>query len=423
MPAVRQVVATTFRSLRVRNFRLWFWGQGLSSIGTWIHSIGQGWLILELTHNSGAAVGGIIAANAVPTLLLGSWAGVVADRADKRRMLMRASFAQTIAASLLAVLTLTGAVRVWMVFALAVALGLGQVFDSPARLAFTPEMVGPDEVPNAVSLANLLFQGGRVFGPAVAGVVIVTVGTGWCFALNALSFVILIGALLRIRPEELHRSQRVVAGKGQIREGFRYVWHTPLLRNLMLHALVVGTFAINNQVLLPLVAKLTFHGDAGTFSAMTTTLASGAFVAGLVLAHRGRATLPMLIAASTYWGTAICIEALAPSLTMFLILLMLAGVGQTAFLVTHQSLIQLSIDRQMAGRVMSVWSLAMLGSSPFGGPFVGWLSTATSPRVGVAVGGVGILFGVAAFLVPSLVVARRSSVGLEHAVVGEVGEQ
>jgi MFS family permease len=397
-----------FRSLHTRNYRLYISGQILSQIGTWMQTIALGWLVLHLSHNSGFAVGLAIALQFLPTLLLGVWAGLLADRFDKRTVLICTQAAMAVGAIALAVLDLSGAASLAPIYLIIVVTGIAQAIDNPARQSFLPEMVTPPELPNAVGLNSAVFQLARIVGPAVAGVLIVAVGTGMCFAINAVSFVPVIGALLLIRPAELYRSAKVERAKGQVRDGLRYVWRTPELRSALLLTAIVGTFAMNFPVVLPLLAKVTFSGTAETYSWMTIAMGLGALVGALVIASRATARGDVLLMCGLGFGTAVCLAAMAPTVGWFVAISVLVGAGQVAFLATCNSLVQLRSDPAMRGRVMAVYMITVLGSTPIGGPLVGWISQQYGPRWGLAVGGIATLLGVAYFGT-AFVRARRTA--------------
>jgi MFS family permease len=396
----------TFKSLHVRNFRLFFLGQLLSQCGTWMQTIALGWLVLHLSHNSGFAIGLVIALQFIPTLLFGVWGGWIADRFDKRTVLLCTQVAMAAIAVLLAVLDLTNTVQLGMIYVIVFVFGLALAVDNPTRQSFVPELVPPADLPNAIGLSSAIFQLSRILGPALAGVLIVTVGTGICFALNAVSFVFIIGALLMMRTRELHRGAPVARDKGQIRDGLRYVWRTPELRSTLLLTLIVGTFAINSPVVLPLLAKITFHGDAAVYSWMTIAMGAGALVGALAVANKGDAGGNLLFGTGMVFGVAICAASLAPSLGIFIGLLLIVGAGQISFLSTCNSLLQLTSDPRMRGRVMAVYTITLLGSTPIGGPLVGWVSEQYGPRWGLAVGGIATIAGVL-FFGTAFVRARR----------------
>ncbi len=373
-------MSATFISLRVRNFRLFFFGQMVSQCGTWMQTIALGWLVLHLSHNNGFAIGLLIALQFTPTLLFGVWGGLIADRFDKRTVLLCTQVAMATVAALLAVLDISGLVELWMIYVIVFLFGFALAFDNPARISFVSELVPPAELPNAIGLSSAIFQVARILGPAVGGVLIVAVGTGVCFAVNAVSFVFIIGALVMMRTSELHRGAPLAREKGQVRDGLRYVWRTPELRSMLLLTLVVGTFAINSPVVLPLLAKITFGGDAAVYSWMTIAMGAGALVGALLVANRAQARGNLLFVTGMAFGIAICVASLAPTLGIFIALLTLVGAGQISFLATCNSLLQLTSDPVMRGRVMAVYTIALLGSTPIGGPIVGWVSQQFGPR-------------------------------------------
>ena len=398
MAAIQTFASSTFRSLQIRNYRYYFFGQGVSLCGTWMQTVALSWLVLDLSHNSGFAVGLVIALQFLPTLLFGAWGGVIADRFDKRMVLVASQAFQAVMAGLLAALALSGGITLWMVYLITFVFGFGQAFDNPARASLAPELVPPEYVPNAVGLNSMLFNLARIIGPAIAGVLIVAVGTGYCFLINAVSFVAVIGALLMMNTNELRRSVPVARGKGQIREGFRYIWHEPMLRSNLLLMVVVGTLAINFPVIMPLLARVTFHGNADTYGAMTVVMGVGALVGSLIVAHRSHATRRMLFVAGLVFGFAMTAVALAPTLGVAFAIILVMGAGQMTFMGANNSMVQLGSDPQMRGRVMAVYTMAVLGTTPIGGPFIGWLSSVTSPRVGMAVGGIATVIASAVFV-------------------------
>jgi MFS family permease len=397
MRRLRNFSSSTFRSMRVRNFRYYFIGQSISLCGTAMQTLALSWLVLQLSGNDGFAVGTVVALQFLPTLLFGAWGGVIADRFDKRMVLVCSQSFQAVIAGLLAVLTISGMVEMWMVYAITLVFGFGLAFDNPARAALAPELVEPEDIPNAVGLNSMLFQGARIVGPAIAGVLIVAVGTGYCFLLNSISFIAVIVALLAMRTGELRRPEPVAREKGQIREGLRYIWGEPMLRSNLLLMVVVGTLAVNSPVILPLLARVTFDGNADTYSVMTIVMGIGALFGAMIVANRGGAGRRLMFTAGLVFGGTMVAAALAPTLPIFLVLLVVLGVGQMAFMGSNSSMIQLGSDPRMRGRVMAVYTVAVMGSTPIGGPFIGWLSGVTSPRVGFAVGGVASVLATLVF--------------------------
>jgi MFS family permease len=418
----------TFQSMHVRNFRLFFVGQLISQCGTWMQTIALGWLVLHLSHNSGFAIGLAIALQFIPTLLFGVWGGVIADRFDKRKVLLCTQVAMAVVAVLFTVVDLTNVVQLWMLYVIVFGFGLALAVDNPTRQSFVPELVPPDELPNAIGLSSAIFQVARILGPAVAGVLIVAVGTGICFAINAVSFVFIIAALLMMRTRELYRGAPLGREKGQVRAGLHYVWQTPELRSTLLLTLIVGTFAINSPVVLPLLAKITFDGNADVYSWMTIAMGAGALFGALFVANRAHGRGNLLFATGLTFGIALCVASLAPSLVIFVVLLVAVGAGQIAFLATCNSLIQLRSDPVMRGRVMAVYTITLLGSTPIGGPLIGWISEEFGPRWGLAVGGIATIGAVLLFGTAFVRARRRDeladqvAVGRGEIVLGIDGE-
>ena len=404
---MRSLATKTFASLQVRNYRVFFTGMLVSATGTWMQSVAQGWLVLQLT-GSGTAVGLVTAAQFVPMLLGGVFGGVIADRFEKRRILYVSQSVLAVAAGLLALVTLTGVVEVWMVFLCALLTGCGTVVDNPTRQAFVSELVGPDLVANAVALNSAMFNAARIVGPAMAGGVILVAGTGVCFLYNAVSYLAVLFSLTRIRPDELFTGKRGAAGKGQVRAGLAYAWRTPELRSTILLVAVVGTFALNFTVLTPLLVEFTFDAGPGTLGVLTSLMGGGSLVGALVAAARSKPTPGLLIGAAGSLGVTMLGVALSPNIAMAGLLLALTGAATITFLSTANSTLQLTSSTEMRGRVMSLYLLVFLGSTPIGGPIVGGIAEVFNPRWGFVVGGVASLVG-AAFAGSSLFRARRRS--------------
>jgi MFS family permease len=383
-------LSRTFHSLRYRNYRLYFTGQIVSMSGTWMQSVAQAWLVIRLS-GGGVALGVVTALQFLPVLLAGPWGGVIADRLDKRRIV---TVTQTVAGLLalsLGVLTVTGVVRLWMVDLVAFLLGCVNLVDMPTRQAFVIEMVGREDVPNAVSLNSVVVNAARIVGPAVAGLLIATVGIALCFFLNAASYVAVIVAFLVMRPSELHRTAPVPRKRGQLREGLRYVWSRPDLRTPLLLMAVVGTLAYNFSVVFPLLVRDAFHGGPGTYGVLYAVMGAGAVAGGLVVAARSRATRPLLAGATLAFGAALLAAALVPHLGAEIAVMVAVGAASTAFIATSNALLQLSASNEMRGRVMALFSVVFLGSTPIGGPLVGWIAEVAGPRAALGVGAVATL--------------------------------
>ena len=398
MSRVGSTVDRTFRSLHIRNYRLYFIGQSISMSGTWMQSVAQAWLVLKLS-GGGVALGIVTALQFLPILLAGPWGGVIADRVDKRRLVTITQSVSGVLALALGVLTMTGVVQLWMVYLLAFLLGLVSLADMPARQAFLMEMVGPQDVANAVSLNSVLTNAARIVGPAVAGVLIATIGIGPCFLANAASYVPVVMAFVAMDPGELRPSPRLERGKGQLRAGLRYVWSRPELRTPLLLMAVVGTLAYNFSVVLPLMVRFVFHAGPGEFGALYSVMGAGAVAGGLVVAARSRATRPLLVGSAIALGAALVGAALSPSLGVEIAVMLPIGVASTAFIATSNSLLQLASSDQMRGRVMALFMMVFLGTTPIGGPLTGWLAERFGPREALLVGAIATLVAGAIALV------------------------
>jgi len=387
MTKVRAAWNQTFHSLRIRNYRLYFVAQLISVSGTWMQTVAQAWLVLHLT-GSGVDLGIVVGLQFLPMLLFGPFGGLVADRVNKRRLLYLTQTAGGILALVLGVLVVSHVVQLWQVYLLATLLGMVNVFDNPTRQTFVMEMVGRDELPNAVSLNTVVMNTSRVVGPAIGGVVITVFGLGICFFVNAASYIAVIVGLSMMRSKELHPTQRVVRAKGQIRQGFRYVWRTPSLRNTLLAVAVIGIFAYNFTVTLALLAKVTFHGGVGTYSLLTSCMGIGAVVGGLFAAHRARPTPRLLQVLALVFGGLLAAVALAPTLISAAALIVLMGAASIGFIATANASLQLASEPAMRGRVMALYAMAFLGTTPIGAPLVGAIAQWTSPRIALLIGAV-----------------------------------
>ncbi|MEV6673415.1 MFS transporter [Streptomyces sp. NPDC051162] len=404
----------TFSSLRIRNYRLFATGQVVSNTGTWMQRIAQDWLVLSLTGSS-TAVGITTALQFLPMLLLGLYGGVIADRCPKRRLLLITQTAMGVTGLALAALTLTGHVQVWHVYLTALALGLVTVLDNPARQAFVVEMVGPDDLRNAVSLNSANFQSARLVGPAVAGVLITAVGSGWAFLLNGLSFIAPVAGLLLMRTAELHKVDRAPRGKGQLREGLRYVAGRPDLIWPIVLVGFIGTFGFNFPIWLTAYVDDVFHAGAGTYGLLNTLMAAGSLVGALLAARRGTSRLRVLVGAALLFGLLEITAALAPEFWVFALLLVPIGMFGLTINVTANSSIQLGTDPAMRGRVMSLFMMVFMGGTPLGAPLVGWATDAYGARVGFCAGGaVSVLAALGVGVVLARVGGLRLKIGLRR---------
>jgi MFS family permease len=376
---------TTFAALAVPNYRRYICGQAVSLVGTWMQMAAQSWLVLTIT-GSATALGAIVALQTLPVLLLGPYGGVVADRVDKRRLMVALQSLMGLQALALGLLTVTGAVALWQIGVLALLLGLNNAFENPARQSFMLEMVGEEHLRNAVSLNSVLVNVARTIGPAVGGVLIATVGTGVCFLFNAASFAPVVLSLVTLDRAALRPSPPTGRAPGQLREGLRYVRRTPALGTPLLMMALVGCLAYEFQVSLPVMARQALHVGATGYGFMTAAMGVGAVAGGLVVAARGRTGLPTLILAAAGFGVVLGLAALAPTLPVELLALALAGWASISFMATGNSTLQLSAEPTMRGRVMSLWFVAFQGSTPIGGPIVGFVMAQLGARAGLGLG-------------------------------------
>jgi len=376
--------------MSVRNYRLYFAGQLISTTGTWMQSIAQAWLVLQIT-GSGVALGVTVALQFTPVLLVGAWGGLVADRVDKRRLLVGTQAAAGVLALVLAAVTVLGVVQLWMIFVLALGLGAVNAVDNPARRAFVVEMVGIEHVSNAVSLSSAMFMAARVIGPAIAGLVIAGLGVSWCFFANGVSYSAAVLAFVAMRENEFFAVEPVPKRKGQLRQGLRYAWSTPALRLVLVLTAVIGTLAFNFQVVLPLLAKETFNGGAETLGVLYAFMSIGSVIGALVSAHEAQATRRFVLGAALAFGAALVVAAFAPTLGLELLVLVPVGAAGIAFTAMSNGVLQTECAPEMRGRVAALFTVAFLGSTPIGGPIIGWVSQQLGPRAGLWVGGVATL--------------------------------
>ncbi len=395
MTVLRRFQSRTFSALAIPNYRRYYGGQAVSLVGTWMQTIAQGWLLLTLT-DSGTALGLLVAVQMTPILLLGPYGGVIADRVDKRRLMILVQAVMGALALALGILSVTGQVQVWHVFVLAGLLGCCTVFDNPTRQAFVLEMVGPDDLRNAVSLNSVLVNAARAVGPAMAGILIATVGVSVCFLVNAVSYIAVIASLATLDRAELRPTVPAPRKPGQLREGLRYVRSTPGLAIPLSMMALIGTLAYEFQVVLPVVARETFHGGPEVYGFMTAAMGIGAVVAGLAVAGSGRTGLRAIIIAAAGFGFAILLAASAPTLPLELVALTLVGGCSVAFIAIGNTTIQLITRPEMRGRVMSLWAVAFLGTTPLGGPVAGFVAERAGGRAGLLLGGVACLVAAAA---------------------------
>jgi len=377
-------------SLRQRNYRLFFFGQLVSIAGTWMQTVAQSFVVLDLTH-SGTQLGLTTAARFLPMFVFGPLGGVFADRMDRRRVLYVTQALSGLLAGVFAVTVGTHSIRLWIVYLLALALGFVNVFDNPARQSFISEMVSTGDLPNAVTLNSVAANMARVFGAALGGVIAAAIGLALCFTFNALSFGAVLVSLAAMRSSELFPAERVSRQKKQVRQGLRYVRNTPELLIPLLMIAVVGTLAWEFQVSLPLMASKVFHGGAASYGVMASVMGGGAVVGGLISAARARPRARALCLAAIGWGIAILAAAVAPSFALELAALVFVGYGSITFNSLAKTTLQLAAKPEMRGRVMALWALAWMGSTPIGGPIVGWTGQAIGARWALVIGGVAAL--------------------------------
>jgi MFS family permease len=389
-PILKRVSTTTFAALEVPNYRLYLAGQATSLCGTWMQMAAQSWLVLQLTH-SATALGLVVALQTLPVLILGPYGGVVADRVDKRKAMITFQALMGIQALILGVLTVTHSVRLWEIGVLAFILGLNNTFENPARQSFMLELVGPDHLRNAVSLNSTMVNVARVVGPGIAGLLIALVGSGWCFLINAVTFIAVINSLTRMDMSALNPVVPMTRAKGQLRDGLRYVRHEPRLALPLVMAAVVGCLAYEFQVTLPFMAAHGLHVGSAGFGFMTAAMGVGAVAGGLALATRGKiGSMPLILAALAF-GITMVLAALAPSLGLELVALALVGAASVTFMSQTNATLQLRAAPEMRGRVMALWFVSFQGSTPIGGPIVGAVMASYGARAGLGLGAIACL--------------------------------
>ena len=417
MIRIRRLRKDTFASLSNPNYRLYFFGQSVSLIGTWMQTVAQSFLVLHLT-GSAVDVGLVVALQTLPVLVLGPYGGVIADRVDKRRLMIALQSAMGMQALVFGLLTITHVISLWQIAILAVILGLNNTFENPARQTFVFEMVGPENLRNAVTLNTVLVNVARAVGPASAGLIIAAGGYGVCFLLNAVSFVAVVASLLRIDVTKLHPSPPAPRAKGQLLEGFRYVRSEVNLAVPLLMMAIVGCLAYEFQVTLPVMATRTFDSGSKAYGFMTAAMGVGAVLGGLYSAARGTTGLRSLTRSAAVFAVVIAVAALAPNLGIELLALAAAGAASVSFLAKGNSTLQLTSEPSMRGRVMALWSVAFLGSTPIGGPIAGAVAQYAGPRWGLGLG--ALACAVAVVLAIAVVRRSRTSVGSDVRATGQL---
>jgi MFS family permease len=388
--ALRRGTAETFASLHVRNFRLFFTGQIISQVGNWLTLVAQSLLILELTNN-GFAVGLLVAAQFAPVLILGPWAGLVADRSDKRKLLIAVQSVAMAQSFALAALAFIGHPPIWLFYAVASVGGLTMAFDNPTRRSFVVEMVPEEQVNNAVGLNSALMTSARVFGPALAGLLITTMGYGWAFLADALSYIAVLIALYMMRTDELRPSPQTPKAKGQVRAGMRYVRSQRDLFVPLMMMTIVGTLAFNFSVVFPVFVKFTLHHGTTAFTLLFSVVSVGSVAGALVAARRKVVEIRSVAVASLVFGAAMTAMSFVPNLAWAFPVGLFVGFGSISFLTTSTAIVQIKAKPEMRGRVLALQAMVFLGSTPIGGPIVGWVSDTWGARYAIGLGAAAAL--------------------------------
>lgn len=397
--------AGAFRSLKIHNYRLWAGGALVSNLGTWVQRTGQDWLVLtQLTHHNATAVGVVTALQFGPQVVLLPLTGYAADHLDRRRLLMATQAAMSVLALILGLLTLSGRVQLWQVYGLALLLGCVTAFDSPARQTFVSELVGEENLPNAVALNSTSFNAARLVGPALAGVLIAALGTGWAFLANAISFVAVLGSLTLLRRDQLQGGRKADRARGGLVEGFGYVWRRADLRTILLMLFMMGALGMNFPIFISTMSVTVFHAGPGQFGLLTSIMAIGSVAGALLAARRARPNIGLLVGGAAMFGLGFGLATVMPSYGLFGVTLMLIGVATQTFTTSAIGLVQLSTEPHMRGRVMAILLAVALGGAPLGAPFVGWVADRFGPRMALAV---AAFSGLSAALVGLAYLIRR----------------
>jgi MFS family permease len=396
-----------FGSLRVRNYRLFASGQIISNVGTWMQRIAQDWLVLELSGKNPVALGIAAALQFLPTLFLTLWAGVLADRVDKRKLLIIVQTGMAVSALGLGLLDTTGLVQLWQVYLFCLVLGVFTAFDPPVRQSFVAEMVGREHLANAVALNSSTFNLARIVGPAIAGVMIIWTGTGWVFLVNAMSTLAVLIGLFRMNPAELHRAPASTSRRGQLREGLRYVRSRPDIIAVLVLVLLVSTFAFTFFTTLAIAAANVFHREADGYGLLSTLLAVGSFSGAMLAVRRSTRRKPgltLLVGSGFAFGLLEVLAGVMPSYLAFGLALIPCGLAMMTFMNTANSTLQLSVAPEMRGRVMSLYMLVFIGGNPIGAPMTGWMAAEFGGRSPFVIGG---LIAAVSTAVCGVVLARR----------------
>jgi MFS family permease len=388
---IKKIGHKTFKSLKVRNFRLYFYGQAISLCGTWMQTVALSWLVLKLT-NSGTALGITTALQFLPSLLFGPFAGLIVDKFNKRTTLIITQILFAVFALVLGILTANGSINLLLVYALSLGVGLVIAVDTPTRQVFTLEMVDKEHFQNAIVLNSTQFNLARVIGPVIAGFFIATTGMTACFFLNAISFAAVLVALISMDATQLKIIKPVSETKDQILAGFKYIKESPKIFSALLMMLIIGTLTFEFSVSLPMFAKFTFNGNANNFAAMTAFMGLGSVFGGFLIASRKKSTFKIFVISAFFFGISVLLAAVAPNLTLAYIFLIFVGIASINFSTTGNIMLQMESEPQMRGRVMAFWNMAFAGSTPIGGPIIGLVGQQFSPRWSLGIGGFSALF-------------------------------
>jgi MFS family permease len=387
----------TFRSLKHYNYRMWAGGAIVSNVGTWMQRTAQDWIVLtQLTHHNATAVGVVMSLQFGPQVLLLPLTGLAADHLDRRKLVFATQAAMGALALGLGILTVAGLVQLWHVYVFAFLLGCVSAFDSPARQTFVSELVVEADLSNAVGLNSTSFNAARMIGPAIAGLLIAAVGSGWVFLINAGSFAAVLCSLSLLRVEELHRSDRAARTRGSLTEGFKYLWKRPDLKAMLLMLFLIGTFGLNFPIFISTMSVTVFHAGAGEYGLLTSTMAAGSVTGALLAARREKPHIAILLAGAAIFGFGCALSAIMPNYWLFGLALVIIGVAAQTFTTTVNSTVQLSTEPGMRGRVVAILLAIALGGTPIGAPIVGWVADAFGPRWAL---GIGAASGFAAAMV------------------------
>jgi MFS family permease len=410
-------VRGAFRSLRSYNYRVWAAGALVSNVGTWMQRTAQDWLVLTgLTHKNATALGIVMALQFGPLALMLPLSGFAADYLDRRKLLIVTQASMGLLALCLGILTVSGWVRLWHVYLFAFLLGCVSAFDSTARQTFVAELVGEEDLSNAVALNSTSFNAARMIGPAVAGLLIAAVGSGWVFLINSMSFVAVLCSLYLLRVDQLHRGVKAGRSRGGMIEGFRYVWRRPDIKTILVMLFLIGTFGINFPIFISTMSVGVFHAGAGQFGLLTSMMALGSVAGALLSARRERPGMSVMVAAAAIFGCGFSIAAAMPSYGLFGCALFIIGLSAQTFTTTANSTIQLSTEPEMRGRVIALFLAIAVGATPIGAPFVGWVADTFGPRWAL---GVGAASGFGAVIVAAHYFAKHRGLRVTGRLAGQ----